>query len=338
MLDFKIKDVFSALWKTKAFMLFRFLIYFGITLAYVIATGAGAGVGSLIGKVAGGSEAGAFYGIIGGFGLVTGVLYYVREYLLYMVKAGHIAVILKYLDKEEIPSGKGQISYAQGIVKERFKEASVLFAVDQVIKKVVRFITSLFEGVLSFLPFIPQPLVKFINAIVKNSTTYVDEIILAYNIKNEIDNPWEGSKQAVVLYAQNYKVFLKNAVFVTVISWILTALVMLLTFGPIALLLQLTGQIGGMWPLMIAVVASISIKAALIDPFAMTALMQVFFKVTQDQQPNPEWEGKLEQGSKKFREMKEKAMNWVSPNATDANADDDSPTVRFKASTGTEQG
>ena len=135
-----------------------------------------------------------------------------------MVKAGHIAVIIKYLDKEHIPSGKGQISYAQAIVKERFKEASVLFAVDQVIKKVVRFITGLFEGVLSFLSFIPQPLVKFINAIVKNSTTYVDEIILAYNIKNEIDNPWEGSKQAVVLYAQNYKVFLKNAVLVTVIS------------------------------------------------------------------------------------------------------------------------
>ncbi len=64
---------------------------------------------------------------------------------------------------------------------------------------------------------------------------------------------------------------------------------------------------------MIAVVASISIKAALIDPFAMTALMQVFFKVTEGQQPNPEWEGKLEQGSKKFREMKDKATNWVSP-------------------------
>ena len=315
MLDFKFKEVFSVLWKTKSFMIFRFLVYFGITLAYIIGTGAGAGVGALIGKVAGEPEAGIFYGVIGGFGLVSGVLYFVREYLLYIVKAGHIAVILKILDNEEIPQGKGQISYAHGIVKERFKETSVLFAVDQGIKGVVKFISRLFSGILNFLPIIPKPIIKFAEAIIKNSMTYVDEIILAYNIKNEIDNPWEGSKKAVVLYAQNYKAFLKNAVFVTITTWILTALVMLLTFGPIAALLQFTGQAGGAWPIMIAIVASISIKAALIDPFAMTALMQVFFKVTKGQEPNPEWEDKLDQGSKKFREMKEKATSWVSQKA-----------------------
>ncbi len=311
MLDFKFKEVFTILWKTKSFMIFRFLVYFGITLAYLIATGAGAGVGSLIGRVAGEPEAGIFYGVIGGFGLVTGVLYFAREYLLYIVKAGHIAVILKILDNEEIPQGKSQISYAHSIVKDRFKETSVLFAVDQAIKGVVKFISGLFSGILNFLPIIPKPIIKFGEAIIKNSMTYVDEIILAYNIKNEIDNPWDGSKQAVVLYAQNYKAFLKNAVFVTITTWVLTALVMLLTFGPIAALLQFTGQVGGVWPLMIAIVASISIKAAFIDPFAMTALMQVFFKVTKEQEPNPEWEEKLEQGSKKFREMKDKASSWI---------------------------
>jgi len=328
MLDFKFKEVFSVLWKTKSFMIFRFLVYFGITLAYIIGTGAGAGVGSLIGKVAGEPEAGLFYGVIGGFGLVSGVLYFVREYLLYIVKAGHIAVILKILDNEEIPQGKSQISYAHNIVKDRFKETSVLFAVDQGIKGVVKFISRLFSGILSFLPIIPQPIIKFAEAIIKNSMTYVDEIILAYNIKNEIDNPWEGSKKAVVLYAQNYKAFLKNAVFVTITTWVLTALVMLLTFGPIAALLQFTGQVGGVWPIMIAIVASISIKAALIDPFAMTALMQVFFKVTNEQEPNPEWEDKLEQGSKKFREMKEKASNWVgqkTPTKESTNSNSDLP-------------
>ena len=315
MLDFKIKDVFSALWKTKEFMLFRFLIYFGITIGYIIGTGAGAGVGWTIGSVAGGedgSATGIFYGMIGGFGIVSGILYYVREYLLYMVKAGHIAVILKHIDGEEIPAGKGQITYAQGIVKERFKEASVLFAVDQMIKGVVKFITGMFEGIMRFLPFIPQPLVKFVSAVVKNSMNYVDEIILAYNIKNEEDNPWQGSKQAVVLYAQNYKKFLKNAVFVTLISWVLTLLVLIITFGPIAATLKMGNYDPGFMPFVLAVVASISIKAALIDPFAMTALIQAFFKVTKGQEPNPEWEAKLEKGSKKFREMKDKAMAWTS--------------------------
>jgi hypothetical protein len=314
MIDFKMGEVFSALWKTKEFMIFRFLIYFGITIGYILGTGTGAGIGWSIGSVAGGedgSATGLFYGMIGGFGIVSGVLYYVREYLLYMVKAGHIAVILKHLDGEEIPSGKGQITYAQGIVKERFKEASVLFAVDQIIKKVVKFVTGMFEGIMRFLPFLPQPIVKFISAVVKNSMTYVDEIILAYNIKNEIDNPWEGSKTAIVLYAQNYKKFLKNAVFVTAISWILTLIVVALTFGPIAAMLKMNNYNLGYMPFVIAIVASVSIKAALIDPFAMTALMQVFFKVTEGQEPYPEWEAKLEKGSKKFREMKDKAAGWI---------------------------
>jgi hypothetical protein len=103
MLDFKTKEVFSALWGTKEFLIFRFLIYFGITLGDIIGTGAGAGVGWAIGKVGGDTEAGVFYGVLGGFGLVSGVLYYLREYLLYMVKAGHIAVILKHLDGEDMP-------------------------------------------------------------------------------------------------------------------------------------------------------------------------------------------------------------------------------------------
>ena len=313
MIDFEIKKVFSALWATKEFMLFRFLIYFGITIGYIIGTGAGAGIGWGIGSVAGGDDGsvtGTFYGMIGGFGIVSGILYYVREYLLYMVKAGHIAVILKHLDGEEIPHGKGQIAYAQGVVKERFKEASVLFAVDQIIKGVVKFITRLFKGVMTFLPFIPKPIVNFISAVIRNSMTYVDEIILAYNIKNEEQNPWEGSKKAIVLYAQNYKKFLKNAVFVTIISWILTLLVILMTWLPIAGILHSGDYDLGYWPFVFAVVASISIKAALIDPFAMTALMQVFFKVTEGQEPNPEWEAKLDKGSKKFREMKDKAVAW----------------------------
>jgi hypothetical protein len=314
MMDFKMGAVFSALWKTKEFMLFRFLIYFGITLAYIIGTGTGAGIGWSVGSVAGGedgSATGVLYGMFGGFAIVSGFLFYVREYLLYMVKAGHIAVIIKHLEGEKIPTGMGQIKYAQSIVKERFKEASVLFLVDQAIKKVVKFITRLFTGIMTFLPIIPRPIVNFINTVVKNSVNYVDEIILAYNIKNEIDNPWEGSKQAVVLYAQNYKTFLKNSVFVTIISWVLTLLVFIVTFLPIALTIKAGDYNVGYMPFIIAVVASISLKAALIDPFAMTALMQAFFKVTEGQEPNPEWEAKLEKGSKKFREMKDKAANWV---------------------------
>ncbi|MCF6300458.1 MAG: hypothetical protein L3J52_04995 [Proteobacteria bacterium] len=310
MWDFKLGEVFSALWKTKEFVVFRFLIYMGITVLYIVGTGLGGGVGWLFGKVGSNQEAGIFYGMVGGFTIVSGFMYFIREYLLYMVKAGHIAVIVKHLDGEEIPAGKSQIKYAQEVVKERFKESSILFAVDQIIKGVLKTFTKIFSGVMSFLPFIPQPIVKFINAVITMSLTYVDEVILAYNIRNKEENPWEGSKRAIVLYGQNYKVFLKNALFLTIITWVLTLIVLIMVFAPIAALIHFTGQDGGWLPLILAAVTAWGIKSALIDPVGMTALIQVYFKVIEGQEPNPEWEAKLDRGSKKFSEMKDKALNW----------------------------
>ncbi len=310
MWDFKMGQVMSTLLKTKEFVLFRFLIYMGITLAYIIGTGAGGGVGYLFGQVGDNSEAGVFYGMVGGFSIVSGVLYYVREYLLYIVKAGHIAVIVKHLDGEPMPEGKSQVKYAQEVVKSRFKESSILFGVDQLIKGVLKTFNRIFSGVMSFLPFLPQGLVKFVNGVINMSLTYVDEVILAYYIRNNSENPWEDARKALVLYGQNYKVFLKNALFLTIITWVLSLIVIVIVFAPLAGLMGLTGYTGGFWPFVLAVVTAWGIKAALIDPFAMTALMQVFFKVTEGQEPNPEWEAKLERGSKKFVELKDKAVNW----------------------------
>ena len=310
MWDFKLGEVFATLWKTKSFLIFRFLIYMGITLAYIIGTGTGGGIGYLFGSVANNKPAGIFYGMVGGFSIVGGVLFYLREYLLYMVKAGHIAVIVKVLDGEKIPEGKSQIHYAQEIVKHRFKEASILFVLDQIIKKVLKAFNRAFFAIASWLP-IPEGILRFINAVINTSITYVDEVMLAYNIRNEVDNPWEGSRTALVLYAQNYKTFLKNAVFLTAITWVLSLLVLLVTFGPIAAVIAYTPYQGGVAPFVIALVTAWGIKSALIDPLAMTAMMQVFFKVTEGQQANPEWEAKLERASGKFVELKDRAMGWA---------------------------
>ncbi len=310
MVDFKLGQVMSTLWKTREFILFRFLIYMGITVAYIAATGTGGGIGYMVGKVGNNAESGVFYGMAGGFSLMSGVLYFFREYLLYLVKAGHIAVIVKHLDNEPMPEGKSQVKYAQEIVKERFAESSVLFGVDQLIKGVLKVFNRIFSGVMMFLPIIPKPLVSFINAVVNMSLTYVDEVILAYYIRNNSTNPWEDSRKALVLYAQNYKTFLKNAVFLTIITWILSLVVLIIVFAPLAGLMSFGGYEGGFWPFALAVVTAWGIKSALIDPLAMTALMQVFFKVTEGQEPNPEWEAKLERGSKKFVQLKEKAFNW----------------------------
>jgi len=95
-----------------------------------------------------GFRAGAtFWGGAIGLGIVALVMYWLREYILYIVKAGHIAVLVELIDNRPLPEGRGQIEHAQRIVRARFAEASVLFAVDQLIKGVLRAITGLIRGV-----------------------------------------------------------------------------------------------------------------------------------------------------------------------------------------------
>lgn len=310
-MDFRLGDVFKLMAKTIPFLVFRFIVYFTITLVYVIMTGAGAGVGYLIGKV--GNNPGAFTGVgaLIGFGVVSTAVYLFREYLLYLVKAGHIAVLVEIMDGKDLPGGKGQIDYAQKMVRERFAQSSVLFGVDQLIKGVLRAFNRVFFTISNFLP-IPglQGVVKFVNTIVNLSLTYLDEVILGYNFRTRASNPWKSSQTALVLYAQNYKSFLKNAFFMALMIWGLTALVFILVLGPVALLAAAFPGLAGGFTLLVALVIAWGIKQALIEPVGMTALMLVFFKVTEGQTPNPEWEAKLNSASRKFSDIKNKALDW----------------------------
>lgn len=326
MKDFQIGTVIGLLRRTAPFLVFRFLIYFGITLGYVLAAGIGAGIGYTAGAVFGDTGAGGAWGGMIGLGIAGGVMYFLREYLLYMVKAGHIAVLVEIMDGGEVPGGRGQIDYAQSVVKERFAESNVLFAVDQLIKGVIKAFNRAFFTLAMILP-IPgiEGVVKFINTVIRLSLTYLDEVILAYNIRTKSDNPWASSRSALILYAQNYKAFLKNAVFLALIIWGLTLVVFLLILAPVAGLVALFPGSAGALTFVIALVFAWGVKQAVIEPFAMTALMQVFFKVTEGQQPDPEWERKLESVSNKFGEMKTKAGNWVGAKTAVAKAEPEEP-------------
>lgn len=312
MKDFNVAEVIGLLVKTLPFLVFRFLIYFGITLGYVLITGTGAGIGYGVGSIGGDAAAGGTWGGMVGFGVASAIMYFLREYLLYMVKAGHIAVLVELLEGKELPGGRSQIDHAQQVVRQRFTESSVLFGVDQLIKGILKAFNRVFFTLGALIP-IPgaQGLINFLNTVLNLSLTYVDEVILAYNIKTNSENPWRSSQTALVLYAQNYKAFLKNALWLAIFIWVLTFVVFLLILAPVAGLVALFPGSAGPLTLIIAVVFAWGIKQAVIEPFAMTALMQVYFRVTEGQTPNPEWEAKLDSVSDKFGEMKEKAASWA---------------------------
>ncbi|MGB3249390.1 MAG: hypothetical protein WBB13_09510, partial [Tabrizicola sp.] len=126
MWDFSIAKALGLMIRTAPFLIFRALVYFGIAAALVIATGAGAGTGYGIGLLSDEEfrTTSTLWGGIAGFGLTAGVIFFLRDYLLYLVKAGQIAVMVDYLDGKPLPYGQGQIAYARAVVTERFGQAS----------------------------------------------------------------------------------------------------------------------------------------------------------------------------------------------------------------------
>lgn len=316
MSDFSFSTALHLMRRTAPFVMFRLVVYFGIAVAYVLATGVGAGLGYGIGSFWEDDTrlAASAYGAAGGFGLTAAVLYFLREYVLYTVKAGHIAVMVELLQGREILDGQGQIAYARARVTERFGTSNVLFGIDQLVKGVINAVTGLLQGLMSILP-IPglDKLMSVVRAYLRVAVGLLDEVMLAHCFETRSENPYEASKTALVLYAQNAKAMLVNAAWVTLWVWLLSGLIFLVMLVPAGLVVWLLpGQMSAMG-VVFALLFAWAVKAALIEPFAIACMLQAYFKLTAGQAPDPAWQAKLERVSDKFKSLGERALRWVNP-------------------------
>lgn len=324
MWDFSISKALGIMLRTAPFILFRVAVYFGITAALIVVTGTGAGVGYGIGAF--GDEefraTSTFWGGAAGFGLTVGVIFFFRDYILYVVKAGHIAVMVELLDDKPIPEGKGQIAHAAEVVQARFGQASALFALDVLIRGVINVVTGLLEGLMSFLP-IPgvDRLMGALRAYLRLAVGLIDEVILGHAIRTKSENAWESAHDGLVLYAQNARTMLVNAAWLTLITWVLSLAVFLVMLAPAAAVVWLLPGNSTTGMFVFAVVFAWAVKAALIEPFAVACMLQVFFTVTEGQEPLPEWKGRLTRASGKFRQLGERATGFIPPGRNKAAED-----------------
>ena len=177
----------------------------------------------------------------------------------------------------------------------------------------VNAVTGLVQGILTFIP-IPglDRIMGVVRAYLRLAVGLVDEVILAHALRTRAENPWKSAQEALVLYAQNARPMLINAAWLTLIVWILAFVVFLLMLGPAAAVVYLLPGKATAAMLVFAVLFAWAVKAALIEPFALACLLQVYFKETEGEVPNPEWAAKLESASGKFRKMGERAISWAS--------------------------
>ena len=269
-----------------------------------------AGIGAFGGD---GFQGGAtFVGGAVGFGLVSAFVYLIREWFLYMLKAGHIAVLVDVLDGRPMPPGMTQVSHAQTVVKDRFAEANVLFVIDQLVKGVVRVVTGIVDVVTAILP-VPglAGLARFVRAVVRIAIGFVDEVIIAYNIRIGSGNPYATAQDALVLYAQNATWILKNAAWLAAMVWGLAFVLFLIFLAPAAAIAYvLPGTISN-FGFVFAIVFALCLKAAVLEPFAIASLMQVYFRAIEGQTPRADWRGHLEEVSDKFRDLGGRARDFT---------------------------
>lgn len=307
MWDFSIGNALGMMARTMPFILLRMAVYFGIAIGYVVMTGSGAGIGYGLGAFGddGFRASATLWGGVAGFGIFGAIMYWAREYVLYIVKAGHIAVLVKLIDGQPLPGGRSQITYAGTVVRQRFGQASLLFAVDQLVRGVIGAITGLLRGILTFLPI---PGARQFSAVVQSflriAVGFIDEVILAHAIRTEAADPWASAKEALVFYGQNYRLMLKNAAWLAVMVYGLGLIVFLVMLAPAALVVYLMPGAWAAGGVVFALVFAWSVKAALLEPFAVACLMQVYFKAIDGQQPDPEWEARLDKLSGHFSKIK----------------------------------
>ena len=109
---------------------------------------------------------------------------------------------------------------------------------------------------------------------------------------------------------------LKNAAWLALIVYGLSFVVFLVMLAPAALAVYL---IPGTWSaggIVFALIFAWAVKAALLEPFAITCMMEVYFRTIAGQAPDPAWEAKLDSLSAKFTKLKEKARTYQPPRAT----------------------
>ena len=192
-----------------------------------------AGIGWLFG------DTGLFIGFLIWCGSIKYVHLLIMNYVGYLFKAGHIAVLAEAAATGRVPSN--QVEYGKELVKERFVTANVYLALDKLIAGAVKQIQRKIEKASNYLDFIPgmDKAASLVKWFVELSLGYIDECCLGYTFYQSQQGAFQSACDGVVIYAQNVKHLLKNAA-MTMLKLILATLAaVLVIFIPVGVLFKL---------------------------------------------------------------------------------------------------
>lgn len=315
----------SLLLRTLPYALVRFGILVGVSVATILWLGGTFGGAAFLGqKVHPFVGYGWMFAGLGGYGYIWRAI---LRYSLYLIKAGHIAVLTELITTNQIANGeKGMFQYGKDVVVERFKEVNVLFALDLLISGVVKAFNRTLDWIGRLIP-IPgvENITKLVGAIIHAMTTYIDETIFSYNLARGDQNPWRSGRDGLIYYAQNCKEILKTSIGIVILEKVLTFVAWFILLLPGFLVAKLLpGSSAAIWAFVVAALFAWNVREAFLRPIFLIMIMTKFHVSARAQGIDLSWEEKLNKVSGKFGQIKAGAMDWAQKHP-EANAGSPAP-------------
>lgn len=242
--------------------------------------------------------------------LFGGIYRLADNYIGYLIKAGHIAVVAHAVTTGVVP--ENQFEFGKQMVKERFATANVYFVVDKLVSGAVRQLQNAVGKIGGLLDAIPgmEKITNLLQRFIRIALGYVDECCLGYCFIKKEKSAFQASCDGVVIYFQNAKKLLKDAALITIVVSLLTVLLWLVPFVILALLFNaLEWHIG--IAALIALFIGVTIKSAFIDTFVMVKMMTTYMEVAPTTVLNFDLYSKLCGLSSKFKDLFGKAQSGV---------------------------
>lgn len=274
MINMTAKQLFS---KTKPFIMAKLALGGAMVLISVILLAIFMGLGWLFG------ETGMIIMFLLWVSAVGAVRLAIMHYMGYLVKAGHIAVIAEAMATGRIPAN--QVAYGKKQVTERFVTSNVYFAVDKLISSAVKQIQGKIGKLGDKLDFIPgmgavTGLAQFFVSI---SLGYIDECCLGWTFLNKNQNAFKSAADGVVIYAQNWKIILKDAAKTMLKVVLLTVAIALLIFVPVGIIFKLL-KWSPLAAFLLALLIAWVVKFAVMDSYIMIQMMASYLQAAPETQ------------------------------------------------------
>ena len=306
--------------KTMPYILMRLGILLAFTVAAIVWLALCGGIAYLFSSKDGSGGGGLLLFLLG-FGLPAGAFFWLRQYVLYLLKCGHVAVLTKLITEGSLPSGVNQVEYGKKVVMEHFAQTNVLVLVDSLVTGTARAFNSSLDWLSSLIP-IPgmDSVMKFVHAIVNQTATFLDETILSYTLARGDENVWRSSMDGLIYYAANVKPILKTAVLCVLIQYASLFVLFLVCLIPSYAIAQVLPVSVSSYSWIFAVALAAAFKAAFLDPVFLTMVALTFHKSVVNQPINEALSDTLTSLTSKFTELKEKAAGFVSKNSESSQA------------------